>query len=421
MMAVDTPATIVILGAGPVGVEAALYARYLGYSVIVLEQNEVASQVTAWGHLPLFSPFAELRSTLGLAALRAQDPAYRPPAPDARLSGRQWVDQYLLPLSRTDLLADVVRCGERVVAVGRELLLRHEGADDEQPDDGGFRLLIQRADGRHTHELADIVLDCTGTYANPNGCGTGGMAARGEARWRPRIEYGVPDVLDTRRSEYADRRVLVVGHSLEAAATVVAVAQLAQQVPGTRVTWSRHPTADTLADGPIPLAEYGYLPAHQQLALAANKLAQGGTPGFEFRPTAAVAAVDVDDEGGQFIVQWSDDAPPERFDRIVVNAGHRPDHTLYEELQIARSPITDGPTGMGEHPADDAHAANAVLPPERLMTPEPNFYILGAKSFGRDERFLLSDGLRQIRDLFGIIGGRPQLDLYATAERLAQP
>ncbi len=32
-MAVDTPAVIAIIGAGPIGLEAALYGRYLGYDV----------------------------------------------------------------------------------------------------------------------------------------------------------------------------------------------------------------------------------------------------------------------------------------------------------------------------------------------------------------------------------------------------
>ena len=32
-MALDTPASIAVLGAGPIGLEAALYARFLGYDV----------------------------------------------------------------------------------------------------------------------------------------------------------------------------------------------------------------------------------------------------------------------------------------------------------------------------------------------------------------------------------------------------
>ncbi len=74
-MAVDTPATIAILGAGPMGIETGLYARYLGYRVVILEQQEVASQVLARGHLRMCSPFIELRSSLGLAALRTRMPS----------------------------------------------------------------------------------------------------------------------------------------------------------------------------------------------------------------------------------------------------------------------------------------------------------------------------------------------------------
>ena len=33
---------------------------------------------------------------------------------------------------------------------------------------------------------------------------------------------------------------------------------------------------------------------------------------------------------------------------------------------------------------------------ETLLNPEPNFYILGAKSYGRSSNFLMSDGLQQI-------------------------
>jgi hypothetical protein len=47
-----------------------------------------------------------------------------------------------------------------------------------------------------------------------------------------------------------------------------------------------------------------------------------------------------------------------------------------------------------------------------MVLPEPNFYVLGAKSYGRDSRFLLSDGHDQIRRVFAIIGDRAKLDLY---------
>jgi hypothetical protein len=56
--------------------------------------------------------------------------------------------------------------------------------------------------------------------------------------------------------------------------------------------------------------------------------------------------------------------------------------------------------------------------PQSLLNPEPDFYILGAKSYGRNSSFLISIGLQQIRDLFTIIGDRADLDLYRNAVNL---
>ena len=44
-MMVDTPATIAVLGAGPIGLEAALYGRFLGYAVNVYERGRVGDNL----------------------------------------------------------------------------------------------------------------------------------------------------------------------------------------------------------------------------------------------------------------------------------------------------------------------------------------------------------------------------------------
>jgi hypothetical protein len=122
-------------------------------------------------------------------------------------------------------------------------------------------------------------------------------------------------------------------------------------------------------------------------------------------------------------VSFSDHSPPERFDRIIANVGYRPNRALYEELRVVESEITGGPTGVAQALIEsrDANAATAhSLHPHRLLTEEPNFYILGAKSFGRDPRFLVADGMWQIRDLFAMIGDRRELDLYATADHVTK-
>ena len=48
-----------------------------------------------------------------------------------------------------------------------------------------------------------------------------------------------------------------------------------------------------------------------------------------------------------------------------------------------------------------------------MTSPEPGFFILGAKSYGKNVNFLIRLGLQQIRDVFTLIDGDPALDLYA--------
>jgi hypothetical protein len=50
--------------------------------------------------------------------------------------------------------------------------------------------------------------------------------------------------------------------------------------------------------------------------------------------------------------------------------------------------------------------------PAALRNPEPNFFILGAKSYGRNSNFLLRMGFEQVRDAFALLTGKPGLDLY---------
>ena len=113
-------------------------------------------------------------------------------------------------------------------------------------------------------------------------------------------------------------------------------------------------------------------------------------------------SIDFDDQVDQFLVQFDAHASPERFDRVIANVGYRPDRSLYEELRVGESPLTGGPLPHRASPADATPADTTHgtrLHSERFLTTEPNFYILGAKSFGRDSRFVMADGLRQIREL----------------------
>jgi hypothetical protein len=152
-MAIDTPARLAILGAGPLGLEAALYARFLGYSVVIYERGEVAANIRQESAQRLDSPFREISTTLGIAAIEAQDDSYVPPAATDLLTKGDWLRRYLLPLSKTDLLADHLRLHTTVISVG-----------SAETDDGDAMLTISSCDaaGKANEESFDGVLDCTG-------------------------------------------------------------------------------------------------------------------------------------------------------------------------------------------------------------------------------------------------------------------
>lgn len=165
-MAIDTPAKIAVLGAGPLGLEAALYARFLGYDVVVFERGRVAENVLRHGDVPMSTPFGANRSTLGLAALEAHDTAFTSPGDEKTLTCREWVERYLLPLAQTDLLADHFRLGTDVVVVGKDELPPGDLPEDEDRGDYDFRLLLRNADGQEEIHKTDAVLDATGDGTN---------------------------------------------------------------------------------------------------------------------------------------------------------------------------------------------------------------------------------------------------------------
>jgi thioredoxin reductase len=395
-MTIDTPARLAVLGAGPIGLEAALYARFLGYDVIIIEQGGVAEHVLRWGHVTMLTPFGQNASPLGLKALLAQDERYRPPAADEYLTGRQWAERYLLPLAETDLLAGHFALQTRVVGVGKEQVLKTDREADLPPGDErgdwSFRLLLRDAAGNERIEMVDGVLDCTGVYSQPNYAGHGGLPAVGETGLREAIIYHLPDILGADRALFADQSTLLIGDGLSAATAAIWLAELKQQVPATQFTWITRHEQQPVA-GPIAVIENDPLSARSRLAVQANEVAQQQNCWHWGTHLERIAR-----EGdGAFRVELSGQLAGEfHFARVLALVGYRPERQVFEELQIAVCPVTGG-----------------VVSRTEPIQGEANYYILGSKAWGRSSDFLFRDGLTQIRAAFAIIGDRPNLDLYA--------
>lgn len=355
------------------GLHAAVGARKRGHEVVVFESHEVAHHVRQWGHVRLFTPWSMLTTEDGLdfAGLSLD-------VPEATPTGAEFVSDYLEPIAA----GLDVRPHTAVVQVGRTSLRKAETPGNPSRVHDRFRLLVETPDGLDV-ETADAVFDCTGVFGDPAPAGVGGMVAPGEvlARSSGHLRYGPVDVEDL-----AGKDVLVVGDG-SSAATVID--HLLDLHPPARPHWvCPRPEAPRFASDPSdPLT--GRWQLYERLVAARESIRFHGGVGVERMVQSGYRLQVTLTDGDRVLV-----------DQLVACTGFRPDHRLTRELQRTVSWVNEGPAALADFlqgiGADPVRMVDTVLPPETITHPEPNFFVLGHKSFGRRSDFLLVTGYRQV-------------------------
>jgi hypothetical protein len=249
------------------------------------------------------------------------------------------------------------------------------------------------SDGFESEVLARAVIDASGTYRSPNPLGANGLPALGEAALADRVFHGIPDVLVGERKRYAGRRTLVVGSGHSAFNALLDLAALAEQVPETRIVWAvRREQVDALFGGgdKDQLEERGRLGARMR-ELAASGVLSIAT-GFRLSRLAAET---------QGIVASSEDRALPPVDEIIATTGFRPDVTMLRELRLDLDPIVESPARLAPLIDPNLHSCGTVPPhgAEQLRQPEPGFYVVGMKSYGRAPTFLMLTGYEQVRSV----------------------
>jgi len=412
-MAKNDAPRIAVLGAGPIGLEAALYAKNLKLPVTIYERGRVGEYLQRWGHVRLFSPFSMNTTPLARAAIHADDSQHEFPPDNDCITGRDHLAAYLEPLAKSSQLRDCLKTETRVLSVGRRGFLKEEIPGDAKRGQQPFRLLLRTKDNKERVEEADVVLDCTGTYGQHRWLGDGGIPAAGEAPAEKDILYHLEDVLGGRRSSFAGKTVLVIGGGYSAATTICSLATLAEQQTDTWITWlargaNSHPLKRIPND---PLKE------RDRLAVRANTLATRNDSGVDFYPSTFVDEIEFagPDKGFRVTVRCTGKPKTFEADRLVANVGYSPDTLLYRELQVHECYASQGPMNLAAALLKHAGADCLSIPAQgasTLKNPEPNFYILGSKSYGRNSNFLLRNGFEQIREVFTLITGKGDVDLY---------
>jgi hypothetical protein len=441
-MAIDTPATIAIIGAGPIGLEAALYARYLGYDVLLFERETVAAAVRRWGHLPMVTPLGTCVSKLGLAALHAQDPAWRPPALHAVITGDAWRKAYLLPLAHSDLIVDCLHEHTEVVAIRRASATPNTIATDQAPDgdagdddavgddtpgddaddETGFRVLVRntKTTASQYEVSADVVIDASGAVDRWGWLSGADVPLPGELAAADVIQAGLPEIRASQRAKYAGHKTLLVGGGLCALANLTALTELINAEPGTAVVWiTPEPEDAAEANHPLSIAAAGNrAPVWSTFTAAVADRA----PHIRHWPGASIKSLAITEEGTVRVL--FDDAPQAEmaFDQIINNLRFQTRDPNFWGLPVQKSQTYEAHSVPKGGPPDIAagHVESIYAQIAReLVTREPNFYILGSKRLAqRIDDFTVGEGLNQVCALFTILGDRPNLNLYATMDKL---
>ena len=265
-----------------------------------------------------------------------------------------------------------------------------------------FEVRFAGPDGREDRLLARAVIDASGTWSSPNPAGAGGLPAIGERAARPRIRYGMPDVLGAERARYAGKRVLVVGCGHSAVGTLIDLAALAGQAPGTRVLWAhrRKDLAAVFGGG-----AKDELPERSAIGQRLKALVEADA----FAVLAPFAIDRIEARGGALRVEGAGlDGPLSvDADEIVVATGLRPDTSFLGELRLDLDPALDCPRALAPLIDPNEHSCGTVPPhgAVELAQPEPGLFIVGMKSYGRAPTFLLATGYEQVRSVAAWLAG----------------
>ncbi|MBJ8344401.1 NAD(P)-binding domain-containing protein [Antrihabitans sp. YC2-6] len=387
---------VVVVGAGPIGLAAATQLRERGLIPLVFERGPAAgAAVSQWNHVRLFSRWGELIDPAARRLLEAT--GWTAPAQNSYPTGRKWTRDYLVPLA--DALGAAVQFDTEVIGVARR---GRDRVVDAGRDSEPLTVHVRRGDGSEDRIVARAVIDASGTWGAPNPLGGDGLPALGERDAADSITYRVPDLDDPAvRARYAGRHTVIAGNGHSALTAIIALTTLEHDAPATRITWVRRrgDVGATFGGG-----KSDQLPARGALGERAKQAVDAGllrvVTGFRtatVEPTIDGQVALVSDAGQRI----------DAVDRVVVLTGFRPDLSWLSEIRLGLDPVLQAPTVLAPLIDPNVHSCGTVYPHgvAELTHPEPDFYLVGMKSYGRAPTFLAMTGYEQVRSIAAALAG----------------
>ncbi|HET8780663.1 MAG TPA: FAD-dependent oxidoreductase [Agromyces sp.] len=419
---------VAIIGGGPIGLATAANLTDRGIDFVLLEAGDrVGASVEEWGHIRFFSPWRHLVDPVSRRLL-AETGWVEPPA-DALPTGAELVRDFLVPLAELPAIAARTRLGVTVTDVTREGMDRTRTKGRAEAP---FLLRVQTTDG--VEELtARAVVDASGTYRTPNSLGSSGLDPLGLADVADLVSPAMPDVLGRERASFAGRHTVVVGAGHSAANTMLNLVQLADEEPGTRITWViRNATAARVATAPDDeLQARASIGARVEALVASGRitlvdrfeivrLSRGSRDASSSVGRSSTNGTDASSSVGRSSTNGNDAASAVRItgrrgdgletieaDRIVNATGFRPNLEMLREIRLELDDIVEAPKRLAPLIDPNVHSCGTVEPHgfAELTQPERDFFIVGMKSYGRAPTFLLATGYEQVRSISAWLAG----------------
>lgn len=261
-------------------------------------------------------------------------------------------------------------------------------------------------DGQVADIRARAVIDASGTWGHSNPLGVAGLPAAGETEAAAWLVGPLPDVLGADRKRFAGKHTIVVGMGHSAANTLLALAQLRDEEPGTEITWAIR--------GRSPARLYGGgdadgLPARGLLGSTLKAAVASGAIALIREFTVTELTAPADGTGPLTVTGSGRDAEPVSLlvDAVAAATGFRPDLDMLREVRLDLDPAVEAPAQLAPLIDPNFHSCGTVPPHgERLLAhPDENFYIVGMKSYGRAPTFLLATGYEQVRSIAAALAG----------------
>ncbi|MFF2587597.1 FAD-dependent oxidoreductase [Peribacillus butanolivorans] len=388
---------VAIIGGGPVGLAAAAHLLKKGEKFIVLEAGDsIGSSMLEWGHVRMFSPW---QYNIDKAAKELLENAgWMSPNENALPTGRELVEEYLLPLSNLPEIKEQIMLQAKVVGVAKKA---HDKLKTGKRDTVPFQLYVEM-NGDTTVIEAKAVIDSSGTWSNPNPILSNGIWTNAEKQLHNQILYGIPNV-EQLENRYQNKSTVVIGSGHSAINALLDLATLQQKFTNTKIYWVlRKKQIHEVYGG----QENDGLAARGELGIRIQQLVESGrihilTP-FHINgvyPTNGQITVVGELDGEEFTLG--------DIDEIVVSTGFRPDTSFLNEVRINLDSAVESIEALAPLIDPNIHSCGTVRPhgEQELRHPEKNFYIVGMKSYGRAPTFLLATGYEQVRSVVAYLTG----------------